>query len=1062
MNNFSAVSNMINHKIHPTLTALQVKTLTAQNFFTRYIITPLSPELFLTKRITALALSIILCAVTFGISHIVCFILIKRKMSRINLSIEINNNFCKVIKKTNHNLNGISLIPSTLTAADSPAIPLTRNSLPQAIQKLVNDYYSKPLPPKEEVMVPYNGKWVLWSSLTKKQKLLVNNTHAHHHGQLPNNILGALQVDAKFFTYHGQKVYLTADPRHSHGSDHAVRASLFAAVYGHLYNKYHPDYNPSQQEIYLAQYVAAGHDSGRQSEGTDVYDAISADNTVAALKELGIEDSALLEQCHSAIADKDNKDLSNKSFIAKCVQNADSSEFARLQLHSPRQRKKQFHEARGYLDIYNEFQALSEGDPSYILKNGFTYGDFREELDAVRLEMNRFIFSTQQKKAREAFGGKGKKYYKEVLKSINSVEYPLLNHILIGIGVIKQKVKKKWERHNIISAVDNWLLFGIEKIPEAILHQLITELDGIKQTEIVVNLKQQLIDECTCRQLALPNSASPLPGKHPLSQLLQQEQDIEKNLHQAADSVSRAHALVVGAKTLAAEYNKSFPGNRDPEALTIAALAFERAAKLYATVKLSKKAAETLDEAATCLTFDEKNPLYDLKKFFTVKSSPTFLLRDCGFLRKRKLRISCLRIDDTEYLEFSAELPAKIRKGLKPFLKQLQSDNSVIVSQVPAFFPKKNLASGSFISTEGVTIGTDIKIQIKGGSSAAIFIGDDKKYYNEYNHVRIRIKRGDSLQSVHEAFCKIGLPMALTESRPEDIYKEKLARVLTFRFPKIVFLPILKSRPKEDPEKIYDLLEEEQKKIVDRDIENISIQQVSNSELEQVNPTLKKEAWDNNARSLGSFINGGDMRNTAKILAAILKDGMLSSQERFSRGILGLGCVPELNYKMGSGNQVFTRILTAGSFAKKTPLNKFAVRGPVLLLIDLQALERMPYSYIADRGGLRNPNFNTAHFPAQKQAPIFGYKAKERLMERKGFSELLTNLSVKQNILNETMFDTSLSGNYINKIVVVSEEDKIILMQCLVKEGIEYIKGVSLREAIIASDHLTPEMIPMS
>jgi hypothetical protein len=174
---------------------------------------------------------------------------------------------------------------------------------------------------------------------------------------------------------------------------------------------------------------------------------------------------------------------------------------------------------------------------------------------------------------------------------------------------------------------------------------------------------------------------------------------------------------------------------------------------------------------------------------------------------------------------------------------------------------------------------------------------------------------------------------------------------------------------------------------------------------------------------------------------------------------MGLGCVPKLNYKTGSGNQVFTRILTKKQFTSNYSLKNFPVAGTMFFVLDLRAMERLPYSYLHDRAGVRNPHYKKGLFMAQKQRPIRGFKGEDMIPERPGFTQVFNEQVGKAHPLNETMFDLTLGAQYIRRIVVSSEEDRQSLLDSLKKEKIFDINGIPIEETIQVSSCLVPEMV---
>ena len=180
-------------------------------------------------------------------------------------------------------------------------------------------YYKRPLPPAEQVIVthPDTGKKVPWQTLTPEQKIRVNNAHTHPHNQVPHTMAGRLLID-RFFMPGGQECFLPGDPRESHGCDHAARVALFTPIFAYLYAKYHPSYDHiTPNHILLSQFIAAGHDAARQTEGADVYDAESALATTEALKSVGVTDEEVLREAELAIREKDHKVLSKKPLLSK-------------------------------------------------------------------------------------------------------------------------------------------------------------------------------------------------------------------------------------------------------------------------------------------------------------------------------------------------------------------------------------------------------------------------------------------------------------------------------------------------------------------------------------------------------------------------------------------------------------------------------------------------------------------------------------------------------------------------------------------------------------------------
>jgi len=298
--------------------------------------------------------------------------------------------------------------------------------------------------------------------------------------------------------------------------------------------------------------------------------------------------------------------------------------------------------------------------------------------------------------------------------------------------------------------------------------------------------------------------------------------------------------------------------------------------------------------------------------------------------------------------------------------------------------------------------------------------------------------------------------MAIMPSRREDIQLEMRARSMAFRYPELLYANPFK---KEDPNSLYQKLTSEQKLCIDNDCKTMCLTKVGRNQFELVQPAIAQEAWDRGIAALGSYLNAGTIKQTANVLVNIMTTGLLSSQERYRQGILGLGCAPAYNIQTGSGNQVFTRMIPKSLFENNYPLSNFAVRGPIFLMYDVRALERMPYSYKKDRGGLRNPNYNQLLFGVPSQPLELFYRGVEKIQERQGLSEYIKEIKEHPHPTAETMFDETLSAKYIQKIIVTDETDKYILTDTLERARIHDINGIPLKEAIICSKKLNPSML---
>ncbi len=1070
--------------------------LTIHSFFHNYIIHPFSGELSVRDKVKATIASVALAILTLGIAHAICAGLRHRTIRML---------------ENEHRIRATALAQLKLDVY-APEAGVETHALPcgslsfetvgiQIQDRLITPYYGTRLPPPEEVIVPLpEGGTARWRDLSAERKIEVNNHHTHPHNRVEKTPLGKLMID-RLFMPGGQAPYLPRDPRESHGSDHAVRIAIFTPVFAYLYAKYHPTVTSlSRSEVVLAQFIGAGHDSGRQSEGPDVYDAESAQRTIDALRAVGVDDERVQEQAKAAIAEKDSTDREHKSLIAKLVQNADSAEFARLLLSGPVQYERTFRTSERFLDIVAELEQIAQTSGGR-LKGYYLYADFHDELEQIRWEMNRLIFLTHQKEFRAKASMPGKNYYQEVLAVITSEKFPLLSQILETMEVKppspeESRHREEAQREETLASITMWLKRGIEHIPTEKLRQFADRLGAIAPTNVGPITKEiekrERAQEQFSQALSLPKREGAVAVGRAfldLPPLLREQhrQQLKAYFEYIADLPTgepSTHILMAAKlhEELCALLEEPSPHDRKAEAChlqelavhlletmealpldqrdfymqTTCAVALEKAALIFLEEHQEDQAREVLSTAAHKLCMDPSHPVMQLVSDPTllrengrVVSFPT----DCQYVRKRRLR-ACERVlGETHYTELSFELTAYAREALK---KTLSLVDPSCVQTVPAEYLRRGKGVNCYVPDKPITIGEDFKIRVT--EDIEIYVGADARYWNQYHLMRIHYKGGISLHEVHEALAKIGLPTVLMTPRPEDGRLEAFHRSLAFRF-----APLMPSgNPSKDAMVVYRSLSSEQRALVDNDVRCARECLVGPYEIEQVFPNVVREAWEFGARALGSFIWAGDIKATSAVLIRILEQGFLSSKERFQRGILGLGCVPELNFEAGSGNQAFTRILMKDLFEQRYSLDHFPVSGPIFFILDLQALERMPYAYLEDRAGVRNPNFQRTKFLAQKQKPIFHFVGSEMIAQRPTFEEGLIAQQDSCHPLNEVMFDLTLGPQYIRYVVVSRDKDREEVLQALRDAKIYEINGVPIEYCVVASRTIHPALVPGS
>ena len=927
---------------------------------------------------------------------------------------------------------------------------LERSSFSQVVQEKVLDrFYRQKHPKKEEVLVPAIAEMKLtdrqqntviqthgidvikYGELTNKQKIILNNHFGRAHNQITKQHITDEEIDEYFFTVHGQSEFLLHDPRGGHGCDHAVRASLLVPVFAYLYQKYHPEVKLSEKEMLAAEFVASLHDAKRSAEGTDVFDEMSAACAVDTLKELGITDKKMLQNAREAVRNKDSDPLDAthpKPILSRLVQNADSADFPRIFLKGEEQSGHSFENSRKFLDIYKELHALSKGNTKAVLKDGLTFGDFLEELDALLKEKNKLAFRTHHKEFREPASELGKNYYEEVLNTVTFTEYPHLHYVLSVVNVgSKCQVSAQLHEYREIARI-HYKEMSVEAL-----------LQKIKEVEA---FDPSLLRDETLSELQKCKSK------------LQSMQ--KKAFLPAVDVATCSHDVLKATRDALLKLDTS--ALREIERTELAAMYHDIIVR-YTNEGALDALTSVLHESALKVHLHSDAMLYRLiqKPEELAGSDPLYLHADTTTVRKRSVRFQQKTFDTGEKrLELSFQLQSSGSNKYHALLQELRKKppEGVKISDATMKFEKKN-ADNTFSQTVSLPASSAHLIEKDG---ITLEIGSDLRCYNTYNLVRIRAPVPCDPAKIQAFLAELGLCHVLCTSRDQDIKKEFFNKVIQFRFPDKVF-----SRdPKVSPEEVYASLNTAERALVDGDMKSKKLSEVSNNHFEFVQPKLIDEARKAGVRGFLTNIIAPDAATCADILIRIVQGDLLSTTERYLSGIIGFGTCPAYNMEHGSANQAFTRLITTGFVEKKYDLGELSYSSSKIFIVyGVETSERMPYSYPFDCGGMRNPTFKNPEFKIHGFKTLTNAKGHDLLQYRKTLTDLAAHIDRTDDPIsqgNEVMFDQALGSKYIQCIMVPANMRKQVI-QLFKAHGIEEINGKSVDECIVEVGRIDAKML---
>ncbi len=1062
-----------------------------------YVMNPLDDNLRRSQKVIACTLSAIVFIGTLGMFHVGSWI--NKKIEQIHYDrITSNPNHQKhiqLIQKTNRVVRLHQVGPQLKN--------LSRENVSNIIQtRVIDPYYSKPLPSYQDVSVPppdslskeqqaqveSNGL-IKWNLLSREQKIEVINKYALPNVKIQNMNLSESKVDEYLFTPYGHHSNASSpDPRGAHGSDHAVRVSLWSAVFAYLYEKYHPTIAVDSNELLVGELVASFHDSGRQTEGVDVYDDVSAKNAVGCLHTLQIDNKELLHAAEEAIANKDSLDFAKKPLIAKIVQNSDSADYARILLRGPVQEKSQFDDSRKFLDIFKELNQLASGDPNFILKNGLKFKDFLEELDALRSDMNKVIDKTKAQSFRKVASKPGENYRVHVLNEIKYIDHPHLYSVLSDVGVIKKSDK------DITDELSDLYRFGVKELSVTHLENCLKTLNDLPLSSIVKKL--------------IVNYTEALQNKKTLSQ--EPDSFSEELIKKLLETTDKSHEAFISKKVWSSwlESTETTPKTRfdlcnalniyvqqleqhiiEPhlidqiaelvvfmhqqvdllddafdKTLFLSTIAFhyERIANYYLTNHDTENAHKILAKAAQ-IPITAANQFYDmagLMEKFT--SKPGHLISDSSLLRKRRLRCQEKAFDtQATKWEFSFEIPQEIRKNWEKigYLEFLKSIPGASLEESTYGFEKFNSSNNTFHSDQKHILKVGKAHILKLPNGIEMTFGAEMENFNVAHLVRLRAPKGMSPQDIHKTFCSIGLPTTLMQSRPVDAKREIINKLIHSYHTDKVY----ETDPRRTPEEVYHLLSTEQQEELDQLAELADIEEVNTNHYELVQPQLPQRLWNQGARGFIHTLHNGQLDQTLDILVRVLNTGLLSTIERYQAGMVsGLGTCPMTNIRTGSANQVFSRIITDEWLKKRYNLDYLPhAEASVMLIFDIDAAKRMPYAYHSDFGGQRNPDLHYPEFGIPGGDTHYDIKSIELLRQRRALPQHIAHINSSTYAFdrNECMMDQTLGAKFINKIIVSDEATRFKTMRKLRENGFDTINGIKLEDFVVATHHLDEKIV---
>lgn len=272
---------------------------------------------------------------------------------------------------------------------------------------------------------------------------------------------------------------------------------------------------------------------------------------------------------------------------------------------------------------------------------------------------------------------------------------------------------------------------------------------------------------------------------------------------------------------------------------------------------------------------------------------------------------------------------------------------------------------------------------------------------------------------------------------PVDMDPVRAEKVLKDVFEIDLGIPGAFSEVDEESEKQYKAARFAWQHVINGSLDDEQLSKVEKLEREEVFPGYTTFVeHDKHAYYLDKY--GEDLRAVHKLryvdtssIEQILRTGLMSTIERFSRGVLREGTSSVVDISTGGADSVFTRIVNEDyRYSELTASNAMIVFRP-------EIFDRTDwYSYDDD---------------------MYGSTEEDVFNRRISPEELFNNVSQDSLYDNEQMFRTGIGPEYIESILLYDERHRDKLIEALKKNGLNEVDGRPIEEIIIVPDRTIDE-----
>lgn len=422
----------------------------------------------------------------------------------------------------------------------------------------------------------------------------------------------------------------------------------------------------------------------------------------------------------------------------------------------------------------------------------------------------------------------------------------------------------------------------------------------------------------------------------------------------------------------------------------------------------------------------------------------------------------------TQAFDFKISHPS--RSKLNRTLGEIWRNQDSFQASLPEGFGKVTIESknyifkgksktGNFSDKDGLTLKDAKADVVTFEGKGKVIIGSSEQFACLHNSISIemdpRVPEEERLATMQGMLSVLGLGPVFGEQRAVDNERIKMAQLFRAYYPAEAFrlersswfyeipLPDLKNDMNMMAPGMKHRWGELDKMVEEEIFPGKKVWCVPN-----ISESMRKSGAIGLMAGVGGSYSGSpneSISRSADTVCLILKNGALSSQDRFQAGLFKKGASSTTDLATGGGDTVFTRCITPE--LEKNRKNNYAFQGNIQILYDLDIVNRGAYGYSRDNFGTRQQ--------------MSSYATRSNLPALAG--EI--NRSVYASLDNEIMIKNRIDPSNIRGLVVKNEGYKKVMIKKLRAAGVvekrndgEYVNGKPIDEFVHVATHFSATM----